>query len=128
METKTSYDLEKKIKDNEAAENSVGKAAVEKAKENMAQKQMERDAREVEVRLANAERTETAALKELRMNRAKEEAQKKYLEKISTAKAAFEESGDYRAYDKAVESAQEERDKAIAEKKRSIYGDEYWRG
>ena len=32
-----------------------------------------------------------------------------------------------RAYDKAVEEAEEKRDKAVSDAKRAIYGEDYWR-
>ncbi|WP_177545662.1 hypothetical protein [Veillonella sp. CAG:933] len=111
-------------------ENNQGKvntSAVDKAKENIAAKKLEQETREVERRLSNAESTEDRALKELRMARKKEEAQKAFLTAVSTAKTKFESDGDYRAYDKAVEEAEEKRDKAVSDAKRAIYGEDYWR-
>ena len=121
------FNLEAKLQEQEASQGKVASDAVTKAKENIAQKKLEQEAREVERRLSQAEDTETEALKSLRFARKKEEAQKVYLTTISKAKADFEASGDYRAYDKAVDSAEETRDKAIAEAKRSIYGNDAWR-
>ena len=46
---------------------------------------------------------------------------------VSTAISNFESVGDYRAYDKAVEEAEEKRDKAVSDAKRAIYGEDYWR-
>ena len=57
----------------------------------------------------------------------KEEAQKAFLTAVSTAKTNFESDGDYRKYDKAVEEAEEKRDKAVSDAKRAIYGEDYWR-
>lgn len=121
------FNLEAKLQEQEASQGKVASDAVTKAKENIAQKKLEQEAREVERRLSQAEDTETEALKSLRFARKKEEAQKVYLTTISKAKADFESSGDYRAYDKAVDSAEETRDKAISEAKRSIYGNDAWR-
>lgn len=121
------FNLEAKLQEQEASQGKVASDAVTKAKENIAQKKLEQEAREVERRLSQAEDTETEALKSLRFARKKEEAQKVYLTTISKAKADFEASGDYRAYDKAVDSAEETRDKAISEAKRSIYGNDAWR-
>ena len=121
------FNLDKAMQEQEANAGKVQSEAVAKAKENIAQKKLEKEAKEVENRLAQAERTETDALKQLRFARKKEEAQKAYLTAISTAKAEFETSGNYQEYDKAVEKAEEARDKAITEAKRAIYGDEYWR-
>ena len=111
-------------------ENNQGKvntSAVDKAKENIAAKKLEQETREVERRLSNAESTEDRALKELRMARKKEEAQKAFLTAVSTAKTKFESDGDYRTYDKAVEEAEEKRDKAVSDAKRAIHGEDYWR-
>lgn len=121
------FNLENAIAEQEKNAGKVAATAVEKAKENMATRRLEQEAREVERRLSQAEETETRALKELRMARKKEEAQKAYLTKINKAKADFETTGDYHAYDKAVEDAVDERDKAIEKGKREIYGDDYWR-
>lgn len=119
--------LEEKIAAQEANEGKVATDAVAKAKENMAARKLEQEAREVERRLATAESTEDRALKELRLARKKEAAQKVYLETVSAAKATFEANGDYRTYDKAIEDAEEKRDEAIAKAKRDIYGNDAWR-
>lgn len=121
------YNVENAMSEQEQNEGRVAATAVEKAKENMASKKLEQEAKEVERRLSQAEETETRALKELRMARKKEDAQKTYLTEINKAKADFESTGDYRAYDKAVEEAVEKRDKAIEKGKREVYGDDYWR-
>lgn len=121
------YNVENAIAEQEKNAGKVQSAAVEKAKENIAAKKLEEDARQVERRLVDAEKEETKALKELRMQRVREAAQKTYLGSVSTAKTEFEASGDYNAYDKAVEEAREKRDKDITDGARKIYGDEYWR-
>lgn len=121
------FNLEAKLQEQEANQGKVASDAVTKAKENIAQRKLEQEAREVERRLSQAENTETEALKSLRLARKKEEAQKKYLTAISAAKTAFEASGDYQTYDKAVETAEDERDKAISDAKRTIYGNDAWR-
>lgn len=121
------FDLNKAMQEQEANAGKVQSEAVAKAKENLAQKKLEKEAKEVESRLASAEREETDALKQLRFSRKKENAQNDYLKAISSAKAEFEASGNYQAYDKAVEKAAEVRDEAILNAKRAIYGDEYWR-
>lgn len=121
------YNVENAMSEQEQSAYKVAATAVEKAKENMASKKLEQEAKEVERRLSKAEETETRALKELRMARKKEDAQKTYLTEINKAKTDFESTGDYRAYDKAVEEAVEKRDKAIEKGKREVYGDDYWR-
>lgn len=121
------FNLEAKLQEQEANQGKVTNDAVTKAKENIAQRKLEQQAREVERRLSQAENTETEALKSLRLARKKEEAQKKYLTAISAAKTAFEASGDYQTYDKAVETAEDERNKAISDAKRNIYGNDAWR-
>lgn len=121
------FNLDAKMQEQENNQGKVNTSAVDKAKENIAAKKLEQETREVERRLSNAESTEDRALKELRMARKKEEAQKAFLTAVSTAKTKFESDGDYRAYDKAVEEAEEKRDKAVSDAKRAIYGEDYWR-
>lgn len=121
------FNLDAKMQEQENNQGKVNTSAVDKAKENIAAKKLEQETREVERRLSNAESTENNALKELRMARKKEEAQKAFLTAVSKAKTEFESNGDYRAYDKAVEEAEEKRDKAVSEAKRAIYGEDYWR-
>lgn len=106
------FNLDAKMQEQENNQGKVNTSAVDKAKENIAAKKLEQETREVERRLSNAESTEDRALKELRMARKKEEAQKAFLTAVSTAKTKFESDGDYRAYDKAVEEAEEKRDKS----------------
>lgn len=121
------FNLEAKLQEQEANDGKVQNEAVAKAKENMKQRKLEEEARQVERRLSDAERVETEALKSLRLQRAKEAAQKDYLTAISAAKATFETDGDWKKYDKAVDDAGEKRDKAISDAKRKIYGDDCWR-
>ena len=115
------FNLDAKMQEQENNQGKVNTSAVDKAKENIAAKKLEQETREVERRLSNAES------KELRMARKKEEAQKAFLTAVSTAKTKFESDGDYRAYDKAVEEAEEKRDKAVSDAKRAIYGEDCWR-
>ena len=122
-----SYNVEESIKNQEQSAQYTGKEAMEKAKANIAERKLAEETRRVESRLATAERTENDALKTLRMARAKEAAQKQYLNDISAAKTAFEASGDCDAYDKAIEDAATARDKSINEAKRKIYGEDAWR-
>lgn len=121
------YNLEAKMQENENNDGKIGTDAVAKAKENIAARKLEQEAKEVERRLASAETTEDRALKELRMARKKEDAQKAYLTAVSAAKSKFESDGNYRAYDEAIEKAEEARDKAICDAKRAIYGADSWR-
>ena len=121
------FNLEEKLANQEANENKVQADAVAKAKENMAQKKLEEEARKVEYRLVDAEQEETKALKALRYDRKKADIQKTYLETISKAKEEFETSGDYAKYDKAVVEADNTRNKTLTEAKKAIYGDDYWR-
>ena len=70
------FNLDAKMQEQENNQGKVNTSAVDKAKENIAAKKLEQETREVERRLSNAESTEDRALKELRMARKKEEAQK----------------------------------------------------
>ena len=126
MAETTNYNVENAMKDQEQNQNKVAKDAVQMAKENIAKRKLEEESRKVESRLQEACRQEDRALKELRVNRKKEAAAKKYLEDINAAKTTFESTGDWRKYDADVEKAAEERDKAIENAKREIYGDDYW--
>lgn len=122
-----SYNVEEAVKNQEQSAQYAGKEAVEKAKNNIAERKLAEETAKVERRLNSAERTENEALKSLRMARAKEAAQKTYLEAVSSAKTAFEASGDCDAYDKAIDEAASARDKSINESKRKIYGEDAWR-
>lgn len=121
------YNLEQEMANQEANEGKVNVNAVAKAKENIANRVAEEEARKVERRLVDSEKITNSGLKELRMSRSTADAQKKYLTEITEAKEAFESSGDYDTYDATVNKSREARDNAINEAKRKIYGDEYWR-
>lgn len=121
------FNLEAKIEEQANKEGKVQTSAVEKAKESIAERKAAEEARQVEMRLTQAERIETDALKALRFARAKESAQKKYLTDLNAAKAAFEASGDYHTYDDTCRKAEKERNKSIDDAKTKIYGDESWR-
>lgn len=122
-----SYNVEEAVKNQEQSAQYTGKEAMEKAKANIAERKLTEETHRVEQRLNSAERTENDALKALRLARAKEAAQKDYLNAVSAAKTAFEASGDCDAYDEATSKAAEARDKAISDAKRKIYGDNAWR-
>ena len=107
MAETTSYNVENAMKDQEQNQNKVAKDAVQMAKENIAKRKLEEESRKVESRLQEASRQEDRALKELRVNRKKEAAAKKYLEDINAAKTTFEPTGDWRKYDADVEKAAE---------------------
>lgn len=121
------FNLETAIANQEANENKVTNEAVAKAKESMAKKKLEDDARKVETRLSESERRETIELKKLRYDRKKADIQKKFLESISKARTEFETTGDCAVYDKTVEEADETRSKELTAAKKSIYGDDYWK-
>ena len=90
MAETTNYNVENAMKDQEQNQNKVAKDAVQMAKENIAKRKLEEESRKVESRLQEASRQEDRALKELRVNRKKEAAAKKYLEDINAAKTTFE--------------------------------------
>lgn len=121
------FNLEAKIAEQENNSGKVQNAAVNAAKESIAKKKLDEETRQVERRLSQAETTEEEALKRLRMARKREAALKTYLTAVSTAKAIFEQTGNYAEYDKAVEKAETERDEAVSKAKHDIYGDEAWR-
>lgn len=89
MAETTNYNVENAMKDQEQNQNKVAKDAVQMAKENIAKRKLEEESRKVESRLQEASRQEDRALKELRVNRKKEAAAKKYLEDINAAKTTL---------------------------------------
>ena len=52
---------------------------------------------------------------------------KNYSEKLQEARAKFEESGDWKAYDETMNKLESEKREAINKAKNDIFGDEAWR-
>ena len=111
----------------EANDGKVDAKAVALAKEKMAQEDLERDAREVARRLRDAEQKEIDAVREGRYTSKKKNILKQYSEELRAAKAAFEASGDYKAYDKTMRELNDKKYEAIEKAKEEVYGNEAWR-
>lgn len=111
----------------EANDGKVDAKAVALAKEKMAQEDLERDAREVARRLRDAEQKEIDAVREGRYTSKKKNILKQYSEELKAAKAAFEASGDYKAYDKTIRELNDKKYEAIEKAKEEVYGNEAWR-
>lgn len=121
------YDFEQEIKNQEENAGKVQNEAVVKAKEQMQQKKLQRDADEVQRRLEKSERQQEEAVKAARFASKKKNILKKYSEELNAAKTEFEQTGDYRAYDKKMDEIMDTKDKAIEKAKTEVYGDDAWR-
>jgi len=121
------FNVEDAVKNQEKEQNYGSQEAMAKAKENLAEQKLRKETAEIERRLSQSKSSTEDAVKALRMARVREKAQKAYLESLNKADADFEATGNYKAYDEASRKAIEERDKAIAEGKREIYGEDSWR-
>lgn len=121
------FNVEDAVKNQEKEQNYGSQEAMAKAKENLAEQKLRKETAEIERRLSQSKSSTEDAVKALRMARVREKAQKAYLESLNKADADFEATGNYKAYDEAARKACEERDKAIAEGKREIYGEDSWR-
>ena len=101
------FNLDAKMQEQENNQGKVNTSAVDKAKENIAAKKLEQETREVERRLSNAESTEDRALKELRMARKKEEAQKA-LKNMSASEKGMKSVSVQKEIDKIINQLIEE--------------------
>ena len=121
------FDVETAVKNQEKEQTYGSQEAMAKAKENLAEQKLRRETAEIERRLSQSKSNTEDAVKDLRMARIKEKAQKAYLEALNKAESDFEATGNYKAYDDASRKAYDEREKAVAEGKREIYGEDAWR-
>lgn len=119
------YDFEAGMTAQEANDGKVSNEAVVKAKENMAKKQIEEDAREVERRLKISSTEQANAEKAGRYASKKKNILKSFSEGLAKAKDAFEASGDWKAYDKELNALKDNKEKSILECKKEIYGEEH---
>ena len=124
MEETKKYNYEEAIASEETTK--VQAAAVTRAKQKMEEEQLERDAREVQRRLQNAEANVRDAERAGRYASKKKNILKKYSEALVEAKNEFETSGDWKAYDKKVSNLRAEKEKSIREAKEAVYGDDAW--
>lgn len=124
MEETKKYNFDDAIANEETTR--VQAAAVTRAKQKMEEEQLEKDAREVQRRLQNAESTVRDAERAGRYASKKKNILKKYSEALVEAKNEFETSGDWKAYDKKVADLRNEKEKSIREAKEAVYGDDAW--
>lgn len=125
MEEKKNYNFEEAINGEESTK--VQNAAVTRAKQKMEEEQLERDARQVQNRLEQAERDTKEAERAGRYASKKKNILKTYSEGLQAAKAKFEEDGDWKAYDETVDKLRKEKDEAIQKAKTAVYDREAWR-
>ncbi len=123
-EKENKYNFDVAIEKNE--ETTVQNAAVVKAKQKMAEEQLERDARMVQSRLEMAERNTRTAEREGRYASKKKNILKKYSEGLQEVKAQFEADGDWKKYDEASNKLLSDRRDAIQKAKEEVYGEEAW--
>lgn len=124
MEETKKYNFDDAIANEEKT--TVQAAAVTRAKQKMEEEQLERDAREVQRRLQNAEANVREAERAGRYASKRKNILKKYSEALMEAKTTFEQDGDWKKYDKTLASIRDEKDKAIREAKEAVYGDDAW--
>lgn len=120
-------DFDQLMEEQEKNAGKVASEAVVKAKEKMAEQKLEEDARQVQRRLQQSDRDIDEAAKQGRYASKKKNILKNYSEKLQEARAKFEESGDWKAYDEAMNKLESEKREAINKAKNDIFGDEAWR-
>ena len=120
-------DFDQIMEEQEKNAGKVTSEAVVKAKEKMAEQKLEEDARQVQRRLQQSDRDIDEAAKQGRYASKKKNILKNYSEKLQEARAKFEESGDWKAYDGAMNKLESEKREAIDKAKNDIFGDEAWR-
>lgn len=121
---KKGYDFETAVNNDESTK--VQAAAVTRAKQKMEEEQLERDARQVQNRLEQAERDTKDAERAGRYASKKKNILKTYSEGLQTAKEKFENDGDWKAYDDAVEKLKNEKNESIQKAKEAVYGRDAW--
>lgn len=120
-------DFDQMMEEQEKNTGKVTSEAVVKAKEKMAEQKLEEDARQVQRRLQQSDRDIDEATKQGRYASKKKNILKNYSEKLQEARAKFEESGNWKAYDEAMSKLDAEKREAIDKAKHDIFGDESWR-
>lgn len=120
-------DFDQMMEEQEKNTGKVTSEAVVKAKEKMAEQKLEEDARQVQHRLQQSDRDIDEATKQGRYASKKKNILKNYSEKLQEARAKFEESGNWKAYDEAMSKLDAEKREAIDKARNDIFGDEAWR-
>lgn len=120
-------DFDQMMEEQEKNTGKVTSEAVVKAKEKMAEQKLEEDARQVQRRLQQSDRDIDEATKQGRYASKKKNILKNYSEKLQEARAKFEESGNWKAYDEAMSKLDAEKREAIDKARNDIFGDEAWR-
>lgn len=125
MAENKNFDFEAAEKAQEENANKVQANAVTQAKENMAKRKAEEEARQAERCLTDAEDKTNAAVKDARFASKKRNILKKYTEDLQAAKEEFEKTGDTKKWKEVSTKLAEEKDTAITNAKKDVYGDEY---
>lgn len=125
MAENKNFNFEAAEKAQEENANKVQANAVTQAKENMAKRKAEEEARQAERCLTDAEDKTNAAVKDARFASKKRNILKKYTEDLQTAKEEFEKTGDTKKWKEISTKLAEEKDTAITNAKKDVYGDEY---
>lgn len=125
MAENKNFDFEAAEKAQEENANKVQADAVTQAKENMAKRKAEEEARQAERCLTDAEDKTNAAVKDARFASKKRNILKKYTEDLNAAKEEFEKTGDTKKWKEVSKKLAEEKDTAITNAKKDVYGDDY---
>lgn len=125
MAENKNFDFEAAEKAQEENANKVQADAVTQAKENMAKRKAEEEARQAERCLTDAEDKTNAAVKDARFASKKRNILKKYTEDLNAAKEEFEKTGDTKKWKEVSKKLAEEKDTAIINAKKDVYGDDY---
>ena len=125
MAENKNFDFEAAEKAQEENANKVQSTAVAQAKENMAKRKADEEARQAERCLTDAEDKTNAAVKDARFASKKRNILKKYTEDLQAAKEEFEKTGDTQKWRDVSKKLAEEKDTAITNAKKDVYGDDY---
>ena len=125
MAENKNFDFEAAEKAQAENANKVQSTAVAQAKENMAKRKADEEARQAERCLTDAEDKTNAAVKDARFASKKRNILKKYTEDLQAAKEEFEKTGDTQKWREVSKKLAEEKDTAITNAKKDVYGDDY---
>lgn len=125
--TDGNYNFEAGMKSQEEKDGKVEAASVTEAKKQMEQEKLEREAREVKRRITDCNNAVSNAEKYGRFASKHKNIMKEFSEELKKAQAAFESSGDYKAWDKKYSELCEKKEDSIEKAKEEIFGNRYER-
>lgn len=119
------YNFEAGMKKQEEKDGKVEASAVTEAKKQIQQEQLERDSREVKLRIQDCEKAVSRAERYGRFASKHKNIMKDFSESLKKAQAEFEATGDYKAWDKQYSELTEKKDESIAKAKEEVFGSRY---